>query len=400
MTRHAPSLAALPGRCLVDTCGTPAPCVLLLFSLVGWSLLCCSFLATAHAQTYFDNFDDGNPLDGQPVSWNINPGGFFPGTYDASSGDYFLYPTDQENDDETLVSWVQTRQYQEVGSVRSRAQVFVDETGFFTGSGNVGVMMFFNPATVSGYLGVVDHAGNAYILSAVGGEVTELVATQLDFDATQTVNMQLDVDGTNVSYSIWPKLARQPETPQLTVDTTQIDPALRFTSGSSGIVFNEDDPNDLGIFHYVAASPHRIQDGDLDLDGIVGASDIDILFQNLGNDVLPYDIHEDGDTTMDDVDFLVHELLGSEYGDANLDGRVDGLDLEAWENNLFQSGTGWATGDFNGDTITDGKDFNIWNEHKMPSRAESVPEPAAGVLVLLGALTLWHRDRRVRRASR
>ncbi len=61
-----------------------------------------------------------------------------------------------------------------------------------------------------------------------------------------------------------------------------------------------------------------------------------------------------------DVDTVVRTVLGTEYGDANLDGDVDvfefggGGDFQILNSNLGRTGSvGWADGDFNGDDDVD-----------------------------------------------
>ncbi len=86
-------------------------------------------------------------------------------------------------------------------------------------------------------------------------------------------------------------------------------------------------------------------------------------------------------------------------GDANGDGFVDGADFDIWYLNRFQSGTDTSTGDFNGDGITDGQDFIEWNSNKffpVESRVQNVPEPTALVWLLLSALLVHLRLRRIR----
>src|SRR6185503_9756735 len=61
----------------------------------------------ADAAGWSDNFNDGNVLDGNPVTWGQNPLGVFPGIYDASSGDYALSAPGGGNNNQ-LVSWVNT----------------------------------------------------------------------------------------------------------------------------------------------------------------------------------------------------------------------------------------------------------------------------------------------------
>lgn len=61
-----------------------------------------------------------------------------------------------------------------------------------------------------------------------------------------------------------------------------------------------------------------------------------------------------------DVDELVLNVLGTNYGDLNLDGVVDSDDLETLFGNLGATGAfGWEAGDLNGDTVVDNADFTI-----------------------------------------
>lgn len=95
---------------------------------------------------------------------------------------------------------------------------------------------------------------------------------------------------------------------------------------------------------------------DVDRDDDTDADDVDAIYDAIfrGGDSTWTDLDEDGNTDQDDVDGWVEVLMGTEYGDANLDGTVDASDdggvLLA---NLGNSGTGWATGDFTGDQLTD-----------------------------------------------
>lgn len=47
-------------------------------------------------------------------------------------------------------------------------------------------------------------------------------------------------------------------------------------------------------------------------------------------------------------------------GDANSDGKVDGIDYVIWLNHYLQSVTGVINGDFNNDNKVDGIDYIIW----------------------------------------
>jgi hypothetical protein len=47
------------------------------------------------------------------------------------------------------------------------------------------------------------------------------------------------------------------------------------------------------------------------------------------------------------------------YGDANLDGKVDGSDYSLIDNGYLTHATGWANGDFNYDGVINGSDYTL-----------------------------------------
>lgn len=86
-------------------------------------------------------------------------------------------------------------------------------------------------------------------------------------------------------------------------------------------------------------------------------------------------------------------------GDFNLDGRVDGLDLDIWTANLGRSGSAvnWFSGDANGDGAVNSSDKDIWfiNAFRVldsdPPPAGvgacgATPEPSTLVLLMIGGL--------------
>ena len=102
-------------------------------------------------------------------------------------------------------------------------------------------------------------------------------------------------------------------------------------------------------------------EGNLNHDSKLDATDIDLLYANLGSTDPTYDMDRDGDADRRDVKRLIEELLGKRFGDVNLDQRIDVEDANMMIANFDPLGThphnGWTRGDFNGDGDVDIGDF-------------------------------------------
>ncbi len=149
----------------------------------------------------------------------------------------------------------------------------------------------------------------------------------------------------------------------------------------------EGNPSTNGYSQYATLGQYTItgtmltSPGDLNHDSVVDAQDIDLLrIAILTSDDDPvYDLNGNGVVDQLDKDHLIYNILRTNYGDANLDQVVDTLDYQIWVTNNFQTGTGWATGDFTGDFVTDASDFNIWAQyrfHAPPPLAEAAALPS------------------------
>jgi len=117
--------------------------------------------------------------------------------------------------------------------------------------------------------------------------------------------------------------------------------------------------------------------GDFDFDGTLDADDIDLIFDAINVSSTEPRFDMDGIPGLDhgDAEYLIETVIGTSYGDANLDLVVDGIDFGSMSIHLFEQTTGWATGDFNGSGSTDLLDFNLWNQHKwlVGSTGEAQP---------------------------
>jgi autotransporter-associated beta strand protein len=110
--------------------------------------------------------------------------------------------------------------------------------------------------------------------------------------------------------------------------------------------------------------------GDANVDGEVDGVDVDIWKLKVGSsfNVLPGDANYDGE--VDGADFDIWKLnVGSSgegvtwgMADFNLDGQVDGADLDLWRLNVGSSGDDvtWDMADFNYDGEVDGADVDVW----------------------------------------
>ncbi|QDU72055.1 hypothetical protein [Mucisphaera calidilacus] len=127
----------------------------------------------------------------------------------------------------------------------------------------------------------------------------------------------------------------------------------------------------------ISASP-----GDFDANAVVNGADIDFLSAALraGSTDSMYDLDGSGVVDGDDLTYLIGTVIRTTSGDANLDYRVDLLDLSALASGFGGSGT-WSTGDFNGDGLTDLLDLSALASHF--EGGDGVPEPGLGMLVAL-----------------
>jgi hypothetical protein len=121
--------------------------------------------------------------------------------------------------------------------------------------------------------------------------------------------------------------------------------------------------------------------GDFNGDGSVDAADINVLFGAIssGNMAAEFDLNNSGAVDQNDVEFLVENIIGTFMGDANLDGKVNAMDLNQvginWQR---MDGAGWENGDFTGDGAVNAQDLNViginWrNGEAAPAAAQRVP---------------------------
>jgi hypothetical protein len=91
-----------------------------------------------------------------------------------------------------------------------------------------------------------------------------------------------------------------------------------------------------------------------------------------------FDLRDDGSelVALETSELARNVVVGPAVpGDANLDGNVDGIDLDIWMTHRFTTGNNWGTADFNADGVTDGADFQLWNAFKFTTSGQQLQAP-------------------------
>jgi hypothetical protein len=149
--------------------------------------------------------------------------------------------------------------------------------------------------------------------------------------------------------------------------------------------------------------------GDFDRSWKLDAVDIDLLTSAVRGQNHPSAFDVDGNGLVDDGDRTVwiHDIRGTWFGDANLDGEFNSTDLvEILAAGTYESDVdaGWASGDFNASERFDSGDLidaladGGYEQGPRPAVA-AVPEPASWVMLMLGLTgDIFGRRRRGPRA--
>ena len=173
-----------------------------------------------------------------------------------------------------------------------------------------------------------------------------------------------------------------------------------------GVDFDSDGDNDVfhenyGIYSVLGDFSTGAAPGDFDEDGDVDGDDVELLCANMGD--AAYDLDGDGDADEDDLILMIETLvelqdgsgrIGTQRGDMNLDGLINGTDLAIMGVGYGGSG-GYATGNLNCDALVNGTDLAILAaNYGYTAPPAPVPEPASAAMLLVGGGALLRRRRR------
>jgi hypothetical protein len=293
-------------------------------------------VAPASAVTWFDDFNDGDAEDGSPLTWTPYP--VLPGDYNATSGDYVLNPGFGASNDDSMAVLIETANNPTIPaftdvSVRTRGTIIPDPESDLVG-GNLVLISRFDFATFSGYISYLDDGGQMWIGTFTGGaESDQIVVYDPDdqvppvedfIHAGQEVVIQLDTFGNELSFTAWYPGEPQPAVPNISGTSPSMEGLPSYSSGSTGLAYNEDDDFTAGVFRWAKASSTRLIDGDLDDDGDVDFDDIDDFVLGLNNPVgyeaargfgpvMRGDTDNDGDQDFDDIGLFVTILTSGSH---------------------------------------------------------------------------------------
>ena len=146
--------------------------------------------------------------------------------------------------------------------------------------------------------------------------------------------------------------------------------------------------------------------GDFDGDNVLDSADLTLLERFIRSDLSEsrwwqdemFDLNQDNEFNDSDLNTWLFELKQVIPGDADLNGSVEFSDFLMLSENFGTRG-GWSQGDFDLSGEVQFADFLILTDNFATSSqtVESVPEPSAALLVVLGVFGLALRRKRVAR---
>ena len=274
-----------------------------------------------------------------------------------------------------------------------------------------------DPALVGGY---VSHGVN----DGTGGLTTGYIADQLDFDLADGAVFQTYESYNAYSFEPGGGLAGQALIAEwLAAGGTAGVGHVQEPGASPATVANEDilfemllggytwaeaawaSMAQLSFVNTVVGDPLMTwsrKPGDMNGDGLVTARDIDHLNTFLTGPGVPvadarYDLDGDGDADFDDVNMLVTVILGTIFGDYDLNLQVNAGDLSILTDTFGATTLGWAFGDANGDMSVDAMDLAILGANfgfmSAGGAEQQVPEPATLGLLAIGFAAILRRRR-------
>ncbi|HEY7087847.1 MAG TPA: dockerin type I domain-containing protein [Tepidisphaeraceae bacterium] len=129
----------------------------------------------------------------------------------------------------------------------------------------------------------------------------------------------------------------------------------------------------------------ELRRGNVNGDGATNSLDIDYLYHHFGSTSWSLDMAADGgEAGQSDVDAMVHHVFLTEYGDADLNGKVDQTDLGILAMHWQSTGAGWSVADFSGDGVVDVTDLDLLASHWLFGSSPTAGTSISNELASLG----------------
>ncbi len=229
-----------------------------------------------------------------------------------------------------------------------------------------------------------DTADGAFFVDAVDldrdGDVDLVTISILD----DTVGWYENTDG-QATWGPLQVISTEPDGPT-SVIATDLD-----GDGSIDVLVSGSVSDDVSWFRNTGDGPPR---GDFNGDFTVDDADIDLLCEQIQSGGLDdsFDVNNDGSVNRGDLDELVVNIIGTDFGDSNMDGIFDSSDfVQVFGRGQYEDGlpgnSGWADGDWNCDGEFDTADLVVAFQSGGFIRASRPPvgdsvSPAGADLVL------------------
>ncbi len=261
----------------------------------------------AGAQYFIDDFEDGDAMDGMPVTWTASPP-FDTGQFEVIDGAYVITP-----------GFVSSEGYYEsdakvanrtFGDVSLRTQIHV----LGIGTSYTGFWARYNGDDDSGVWAAVREGGRLLV-----GAYNETLDLKDSWEASSSIspvvddlNLQFNLLGNRAELYAWRSGHARPISPQLIVPSL---PDYLSAEGSTGVFVANGQHTTQPIpaaFRWFGAIP-GIFDADFDFDSDVDGEDLAIWKNGFGAQLgaTPADGNTDGDGDVDGQDFLTWQ---TEFG--------------------------------------------------------------------------------------
>ena len=325
---------------------------------------------------YHDDFNDGELKS--PGRWYKYEG---PGTADATTGDFVIESPSAWS--MWSLSHIDDERLRPRSEWSFRAKINMEDVFLAIGT------------NVYHHAGLWEENGESILRAGTGGNgprSTTIVPYPL---VEEDLFLQMDSFDGDITASVW----KEGDPDSLIqhshfYDPVNVRPSFGVNGGSA--TFYE-------IWISTSPLPITFLDGDFNADGVLDADDIDSLADAMGTADSTFDLNEDGVIDFQDHSVWVHDVKGTWYGDANLDGEFSSLDLVV----IFQTGkfetdeaASWSDGDWNGDKVFSTSDLvtafqDSGYEQGQRQAVAAVPEPSSVIALMMAFLGLILRRRRI-----